>query len=431
MTAAPDLRRGWCPGALRPMETGDGLLVRLRLTGGAISAAPARAVAEGARRFGSGLLDLSARGNLQLRGVTDATLPALTERLAELGLLDADPAGEAVRNVVASPLAGLDPTALLDVRPLLRALETRLVRDTALHALPGKFGFVLDDGGVLPLGSIEADIRFAAMPGPQGPLFCVRVGGDGAGLLLGAVQPERLVETAAALARMFLAWRGEGADAPRRMAGLVQRLGGSVMQAAANLPGLPARSRAPAGAHAPAVAGWWSAGALGVLGVGAPFGRWSADDIDLLAGLAEDFGTGDLRLTPWRTILLPGVAGSAAGPLEERLGGRFILAADDPRAAVAACPGRPACGNATTPVPQDALRWASLARRLAPEGIGLHVSGCPKGCAHPGPLPVTLVAREGRYDIVLSGTARSEPFRTGLGAAEVSAELARLAEAAP
>lgn len=431
MSTALDLRRGWCPGALRPMETGDGLLVRLRLTGGVLPAPTARAIANCARQFGNGLVDLSARANLQLRGVTAATLPVLTERLAALGLLDGDAAAEAVRNVVASPLAGIDPTALLDVRPLLRALEARLARDVALHALPGKFGFVVEDGGALPLGSVDTDIRFAAMAGPDGPLFAVRIGGDGDSLLLGAVPTGRLVETGAALARLFLAWRGEGADAARRMSGLVRRLGAPVVLAAANLPALPPGSRAPAGAHVPAVAGWTRAGTLGVFGIGAAFGRWAAADLDLVADLAEHFGTGDLRLTPWRTILLPGVEEGAARPLADRLGDRFILSAGDPRAAVAACPGMPACGNATTPTPQDALGWAVLARRISAEGIGVHVSGCPKGCAHPGRAPVTLVARGGCYDLVLDGTVRDTPARSGLGTSEVSAELALLLEGAP
>jgi precorrin-3B synthase len=100
-------RVGWCPGALRPMESGDGWLVRLRLTAGVLSLDRARAIAALARRHGNGLIDLSSRANLQLRGVTEASLALLTAELDALGLLDADADAEAVRNVVVSPLAGL------------------------------------------------------------------------------------------------------------------------------------------------------------------------------------------------------------------------------------------------------------------------------------------------------------------------------------
>ncbi len=90
--AAParDLRKGWCPGALRPMRTGDGLLVRLRITGGVVTAPLARAIAACARDFGNGLIDLSAPANLQLRGVRDETLPAARGGCSDLGLLDDD-----------------------------------------------------------------------------------------------------------------------------------------------------------------------------------------------------------------------------------------------------------------------------------------------------------------------------------------------------
>ena len=131
------LRKGWCPGALRPMQTGDGFLVRLRLTGGIVSPARAQAIAGLALRFGNGLIDLTQRANLQLRGVREVDLPALTRALDGLRLTDANAEAEAVRNVIASPLAGLDPTAVLDIRPVVAALEARLSGDAALHALPG------------------------------------------------------------------------------------------------------------------------------------------------------------------------------------------------------------------------------------------------------------------------------------------------------
>ena len=78
--SAAALRKGWCPGALRPMPSGDGLLVRLRLSGGALSADLARQISRLASRHGNGAIDLTQRANLQLRGVRDETLPALIGR---------------------------------------------------------------------------------------------------------------------------------------------------------------------------------------------------------------------------------------------------------------------------------------------------------------------------------------------------------------
>ena len=100
--SAPVLR-GWCPGALRPMMSGDGLVVRLRAPLGRFSPRQAAGVAELSRRYGNGLLDLSARANLQIRGVAEADHGALIEGLATLGLVDEDAETEARRNVVVQP----------------------------------------------------------------------------------------------------------------------------------------------------------------------------------------------------------------------------------------------------------------------------------------------------------------------------------------
>ncbi len=123
-----DLRKGWCPGALAPMLSGDGYIFRLRLVNGSLSFERARKFAELARRYGNGAFDLSARANLQMRGVGVEDIPALQAELAALGLLNSDLRAEAVRNIVPSPLAGFDPTALIDARPLVEVLDALLIR---------------------------------------------------------------------------------------------------------------------------------------------------------------------------------------------------------------------------------------------------------------------------------------------------------------
>ncbi len=118
--------RGSCPGALRPMESGDGLIVRVRPHAGRISLDVAAKLAEAAARFGNGEIDLTRRANLQIRGVTPETLEPLQQALDGLGLLDASAGAEATRNIVVSPLAGVDPTELINVTPLALDLEARL-----------------------------------------------------------------------------------------------------------------------------------------------------------------------------------------------------------------------------------------------------------------------------------------------------------------
>ena len=212
------------------METGDGLLARVRAPRGRLSLDQAAALADAAIRCGNGVIGLSARANLHLRGLSERTLPDLHARLKETGLIDADPEVERLRNIVASPLDDLDPDALLDLGPSVAALETRLSEDKRLRQLPAKFSFVLDAQGRLPLGDVDADIRFEAS---RDGTFAVYLAGDDT--LAAQCAPDETGDVAARLGLAFLALAGAGEAAPRRMRALVEREGASAMFAEAGL----------------------------------------------------------------------------------------------------------------------------------------------------------------------------------------------------
>ena len=245
MNAIAPRRKGWCPGALRPMETGDGLIARVRAPRGRLTLDQAAVVAESALRCGNGAIGLSARGNLHLRGLSERTLPEMHARLRASALIDADPETERLRNLVVSPLDDLDPEALLDLGPAVAALETRLGADKDLRRLPAKFSFVLDARGRLPLADVEADIRFEAAPGGG---FDVFLAGEDA--LAAECIPAATGEAAVRLGRAFVRLAGSGDGAPRRMRALVERGGAKLVFAAAGLetkPRLRSERRAPLG----------------------------------------------------------------------------------------------------------------------------------------------------------------------------------------
>ena len=416
-------RKGWCPGALRPMASGDGLIVRLRIMGGALSPDLARALAGCARDYGNGLIDLSGRGNLQLRGVTQATLPALHARLAALGLLDADPATEVVRNILASPLAGIDPSAVLDIGPSIRGLDERLRSDTALHHLPPKFLFLIDDGGRFPLPLEPADIAFQAWVGKEEPFFVVHLGSQPAG----SCAIDNVGETAARLAYAFLKLRG-GDETIGRMRDLIARIGTDAVAQAIGLADMP-KTADDSRNVAPRVLGSHALGTYAALGLGIPFGRLEGRALDMLADVAEAVA-GELRLSPWRAIFL------VAKHIEPALAGHlhdagFVLDEDAAIRAVAACSGRPACLHGATASQADAMRLAPLARNFAASGIAFHVSACVKGCAHPRPAPVTLVGCAGAYDLVIYAGAGDQPLLHGLDVGTVEMLLQKLAATVP
>ncbi len=151
MSLAPEVK-GWCPGAYRPMMSGDGLVVRVRPVLARFEASVLRRICALAEAHGNGILEFTNRANLQLRGVREESLEALLDGLGALGVLDADPALEGRRNILTAPLyADNDLTVQLS-----NQLRARL---SDLPALPAKFGFAVDTGASRVLAEASADIR--------------------------------------------------------------------------------------------------------------------------------------------------------------------------------------------------------------------------------------------------------------------------------
>jgi precorrin-3B synthase len=362
----PPIIKGWCPGALRPMMSGDGLVVRLRPFGGRLTQAQARGVAELARQHGNGLIDLSARANLQLRGVTEASHPALIAGLTDLGLVDDNPQAEARRNIILTPFWTTGDLSHVLAADLARALNT------ATLPLPGKFGFAVDCGPAPVLRDISADIRLEASGDGR-----VILRADGADLGV-AVPPAEAIAQAVALADWFLASGGAVAGRGRMARHLAHTA----------LPPRFATDKALPHSPNPTLPGPCPQGFL----TGFAFGQMQAQTLAALADL------GALRLTPWRMLLIEDQAEAPQLP-------DLITQADDALLRVVACTGAPAC-------PQALAATRDLARALAssvPQGTLLHVSGCAKGCAHPGPADVTLVAVGQGYAALHNLTAADTP----------------------
>lgn len=416
--AQPPRVKGWCPGSLRPMMSGDGLVLRIKISGGRLDTGMLRAIAALGRRTGNGLFDLSHRANLQMRGLSDATVPEALDELGRLGLLPPDEASEQVLNVVAPPLAGCDPRAAVDGRAIVEALEAMLRADRALHALPGKFGFVVDDGAGLATTGVAADIAIEAVVEQGAAGVALRLAG--AAHVAARVAPELAAPSAGALARAFLALRAPH-DA-RRMRSLVSATGAEHIFAQA---GLPVTAHAPrAAANSADVLGAHALGQGAFVGAAAAFGRWRADDLDAFAAAVEAAGGRRLRLTPWRALLAVDLAPASAAGLARSLEGLgLIVDASDPLLRVAACPGAPDCGSASVGTHALARACAPLLEGAA--GLVLHVSGCPKGCAHPRPAALTLVGRDGAFDLVVDGAPDAGPTVRGLDADAARCEIAR------
>jgi precorrin-3B synthase len=164
------------------------------------------------------------------------------------------------------------------------------------------------------------------------------------------------------------------------------------------------------------------------LGIALPFGHAHADALTQLVGIAARCGVHAVRPAPHRALLLDGVSTRSARALliaAEHHG--FVVRADDPRRRIAACPGRPACASGLIPARTLAAALAPLAAPIAGRhGVVIHVSGCPKGCAHPAPAALTVVGAPQGCAVIHNGGAGDVPHHY-VDPARLGDEIKRLA----
>jgi precorrin-3B synthase len=314
-----------------------------------------RRLSELATVYGNGVLQLTSRAGLQLRGLPDPLPATFVDAVAATGLLPST-THERVRNIVASPLTGLHG-GRADVSGLTRALDAALIAEPALAELPGRFLFVLDDGrgDVLDL---RLDLGYRA----SGP--------DGGHLLVGG--PERGLPVAAAdlvprLVRLALAFAeartDTGAWHVRELPDWTADLGLIPVPAAAEPAPTP----------------------LGVVGqaasVAVPLAMLTGSQV---AAVERAVGDGFVVVTPWRGLVLPGAA-AALGALAAA-----GLVVDDEGAwsQLSACVGAPGCARSR-------IDTAALAADLVRQSADLprtHLSGCERRCGAPTGDHVDLVA---------------------------------------
>ncbi|SOE03072.1 precorrin-3B synthase [Blastococcus haudaquaticus] len=381
MTAPPVRHRAdACPGALQTHAAADGALARVRVPGGALSAAQLLVLAAAARDLGDGALELTSRANVQLRGLRPGAEVELGSRLTDAGLLPSA-THETARNVLASVLSGR-VGGFLDVRPWVSAFDVALCADPALAALPGRFLAALDDGRG-DVAGLGADVGLLA-----------RGSGDVALLLAGTdtglrCRPADAVPLALAATRAFLDERAaQGGTAWR-----VSELAGGPARIAAALPGSRAEpltvpsppTTGPAGAVAQ------DDGRTAVVAV-VPLGRLTAAQADLLA----DTAGGDVQLTPWRSIVVPDLPDPSAA--EVLASADLVLDPASDWLRVTACAGRPGCARSLADVRGDVTR-AVAGRTLPADGARQHWVGCERRCGRPSGEVVDVVATPAGYRV--------------------------------
>lgn len=381
-----------CPGALRLHAADDGRLARLRLPGGRLTEPQVLALADAAESLGDGSVSITSRGNAELRGLAEDCGAGLAALLDRAGLLPS-PTHERVRNIVASPTAGLDGLGVADVQLWARELDALLCAQAWTAALSGRFLFVLDDGrgdvaglggdvtllaerAVGGTGARAEDApgtRAQAAPAAAGVRVLLLLGRQ-AFRVAGGDAPRAALAAADAFLRAAAA-AGTGAWRVRELPeGCVPDLAGALARAGVVAEAVPVPALPQGDPPAPGPLG---PDALSVL---APLGRLTAAQLRALLPARE------VRFTPWRGAVVAAPPGRLAD-LTELAAQGLITRPDAPGTGVGACTGRPGCAKSLADVRRDAA--------LAPPGrLPVHFSGCARRCGHPHGAWVDVLATE-------------------------------------
>ncbi len=408
----------------------DSFMLRLRIPGGILSAHQLRGIAEIAERWGAGRADLTTRANLQIREFQPKDIVHVLNRVQSLGLTARGSGADNVRNITATPTTGLDPAELYNVAPLADALHFYILNSRDLYELPRKFNVAFDSGGSISVLADTNDIGFQAVrvsdgkEVPPGIYFRVLLCGitghqqfaTDCGLLL---RPEQTVAAAAAMMRVFIE-HGDRTDRRKaRLKYLVDRWGMEKFIAETEKllafpftrlsaeqcePRSPVDRAGHIGVHPQAQHD------LHYIGVSIPVGRLPVAEMLAIAKIADEFGSGELRLTVWQNLLIPNIHASRVAEAVERLreAGLDCTAGAVLRGTIA-CTGSRGCRYAATDTKTHAVELAQMldARFRIEQPVNLHVTGCSHSCAQHyvgdiGLMGIKVAGAEG-YQVVIGG----------------------------
>ncbi len=392
----PATVRDACPSLSVPMQTGDGLLVRLRPSTPGLSVPQLRALAEAAEKHGNGLIEITARGNFQLRGMTPHSMAGLAADIDRAGIVP-----ERGVAIEVPPFSGLDPSETADARALAGRLRSAIGSLDPKPLLAAKLAIIIDGGGRLVLDELSADIRLKAVISGNGlQLWKLSIAGTDATAVPLAVLPGEQ-----AIAGVITLLKALAAIGPRAR--------GRDLDAAAlrtQFPALPNLVQSETTSSASPVGIIALGKEHSALGLRPAFGQIHARDLLRFLGLAETAGAREIRTGPEHSLLVLGLPRGRAGDLLAVAADcGFQTRADDPAHYIIPCSGAGACASAHYAARKAAAHLIDVGPDLLDGSLKVHLSGCIKGCAHPSPAMLTIVGAATGYAIVVNGSSSAEP----------------------
>jgi ferredoxin-nitrite reductase len=387
-----------CPGLFYATPARDGILSRIRIPGGIINSLQGYAIAQFAEQFGQGYVHVTNRANLQIRKTQGVTSEVFT-RLQQVGLASTLTEVDHLRNIMASPTAGIDSLELIDTRPLVRELDAYICGHPELKGLSPKFSVAFDGGGAVSICEQKNEVVFRAIALENNVYFQLILG-DATNILL---KPETCLNVVVAIAQVYLDNVDEALPRKPRLKHLLQDKGVEwyLQQAERYLPfSLLKRSKPTLdqsinsqkyhhlGVHPQRQPGF------SYIGIILPLGQLLTKQLHSLTNLAQTHGSGTLRLTPWQNLLISDIPKSNIPHVKdeiERLGLHWN--ANHIQSSLVACTGKTGCASSATDTKGQALALADYLKKhiTLDVPVKIHFSGCAKSCAYHGKSDITLL----------------------------------------
>jgi ferredoxin-nitrite reductase len=382
----------------------NSMMLRCRIPAGELTALQLEGLAGIAEEFGNGKAAITTRANIQIREIPPKDMVAVITRLQSLGLTSRGSGVDNVRNITASPTAGVDPQELIDTRPFAHALHHYILNHRDLYGLPRKFNVAFEGGGSVDTVADSNDLGFMAVKISAGAsvepgvYFRVELAGitghrqlaTDAGIL---IKPTQLLAVGVAMIRVFIE-NGDRTDRKKsRLKYLIDKWGIPKFLAETQkklafplveFPLAQCIKRPPSLKHGHIGVYRQKQKNLNYIGVVVPVGVMTAKQMRRVAEMAKNYASGQLRLTPWQNLLITDVPDGFVETIKRqlvRIG--FDSQATNIAGGLVACTGSTGCKLANTDTKGQAVTLANyLNKKLRLDHpINIHMTGCPNSCA--------------------------------------------------
>ena len=379
-------------------------MCRLRIPNGVVAHWQFEALADAADRYAGGYCHVTTRANLQMREIPARCATDLVEAIQDAGLSSRHSGADNIRNVTGDATAGFAPRELIDTRPFAREWHFHVQNERVMSGLPRKFNVAFDGGGPVPTLEDTNDIGFQAVavkegaPVAPGVWFRLALGGISGhkdlarptGVVVAPAEATRLADaivrvfidagnrTDRTKARLKYVLDAMGFDAFLKL--VEEKLGAKLARVDDSfLEPRPPHDRAGhVDVHPQRQDG------LFYIGLVLPLGRLTTAQMREIARLARECGDGEIRLTVWQNLLLPGIPAEKLVEAKARIEACGLdWRASSIRAGLVACTGSKGCRFAAADTKGAAATIADWCepRVSVDQPVNIHVTGCHNSCA--------------------------------------------------